>query len=342
MSMDIPEITVTMLGHTRSGKTTFMIGMYHVLLSGFTEYNLYATDPDQDLMLIRQWEKLSEKSILPEPTIDEPKYYDFVFGRGFQPLLSIDWMDYRGGTLLDDTSGADAKPDAVELHARLAKSHGIYVVLDGGLIGNYLASGKAADLDAMRTTRMNSMLRRAVDTRPSGRPLPSFVVLLTKADLIGKRTGRAPSEVLPDAVSAVERLLKPVFDERVTTLICPVRLGRISPDYDQYEISPQWLDKPFIFSLSSYLTEQITADQGVVRQLADRDAEASEQLRTLRESWFGRFRQGRDRELANAAAAASDSYQSGTERLHANTSELARLTDELDDIPIVRNGKLMF
>ncbi len=341
--MDIPQITVTMLGHTKSGKTTFMIGMYHVLLAGFTEYNLYATDPDQDLRLTSQWEKLSQKSVLPDPTDDKPKYYKFVFGRGFQPLLGIDWMDYRGGTLLDETSGADAKPDAVELHARLAKSDGIYIVLDGGLVGNYLASRDSDDLDALRTTRINSMLRRAVDARPAGRPLPSFVVLLTKADLIGKRTGRTPSEVIPDAVTAVERILRPVFDQRVTTLICPVRIGRISPeDYDQYEISPQWLEKPFIFSLSSYLTDRIAIDQELVRQLADRDAEATEQLRRLRESFLGRFRAGKDRELAGAARATGEERRKQSDRIQANASELELLTEELNDVPVVRNGKLTF
>jgi hypothetical protein len=100
-------------------------------------------------------------------------------------------------------------------------------------------------------------------------------------------------------------------------------------DYDRYEITPWGLEKPLIFSVFNYLTEQSTDDQELIRQLARRDAEQPRSSADSTAGFSTRPGPGRPRRTALADVAARD--------VRATQGEAERLAGELDDVPVVRN-----
>lgn len=126
--MTIPELTLTAIGTKFSGKSTFLLGMFDILSAGLHGYFMFTEDPDEGIDLQDTWDRLMDLGRLPDPTT-KTKCYRFVFNHGLTPLVTIDWMDYRGGAL-DDRG--DSSPDVVELRERLNRSDSIYLMLDGG------------------------------------------------------------------------------------------------------------------------------------------------------------------------------------------------------------------
>src|SRR5271157_1839611 len=134
--MATPELKLTMLGTTGSGKTMFLLGMYDTLSTGLHGYFLFTEDPDQGVDLNEAWEKLTEGGELPPATaVNQSKHYRFAFNHGFTPLVTIEWMDYRGGAITASTS---SNADVSELQKQLQESDSIYIVLDGGKLANWL------------------------------------------------------------------------------------------------------------------------------------------------------------------------------------------------------------
>jgi hypothetical protein len=163
---DYPSLTITALGNKGSGKTTFLLGMYADLSGGRKGYFLNASDPDVDLSLAGKWEKLLDDGALPPPNQADNIPYSFLFLDGIQPLLAVDWLDYRGGAL-DDETGA-ASQDVPGLHERLNRSDCIYLVVDGGyLVEPVRSSTRAGIMQRAGLRRMTSLLQKAVRERPA-------------------------------------------------------------------------------------------------------------------------------------------------------------------------------
>ena len=140
--MATPALKLTMLGGTNSGKTMFMLGMYNTLAVGMHGYFMFTEDPDQDLDLREEWDALLSDGTLPAATVMQAsRQFGFVFNHGFTPLVSIDWMDYRGGAV-------DARKDEADvpvLLQRLADSDSIYLVLDGQKLAPWLNGSASLD-----------------------------------------------------------------------------------------------------------------------------------------------------------------------------------------------------
>jgi hypothetical protein len=240
------RITVTMLGTSKSGKTTYLLGMYATLSAGQDGFFLHADDPDLDLDLSESWDALMDEGLLPPPTPNEPKTYPFVFKSGLTRLLDIDWLDYRGGAMTDRTTASDAE----RLVSRLAASDSIYLTLDGAL----LAQGvdERSFLTARRHTKAERMTWFVQNAASKLGRVPSLVVLVTKFDLVAARCPDGAAAV-ESAIDAARDILPIAFETGVTALICPVSLGDlgmpVAERVDPTSVAPRWVHKPMLFSM---------------------------------------------------------------------------------------------
>lgn len=344
--MATPALKLTMLGATNSGKTTFMLGMYNTLAEGMHGYFMFTEDPDQDLDLREEWDALLGNGTLPAATtVQASRYYGFVFNHGFTPLVSIDWMDYRGGAVGDRKDAADVPV----LQQRLAASDSIYLVLDGQKLAPWLdgSAPLTAVKKALGVGRVSTLVQRAVTDRlGSGLPVPSFVVVITKADLL-RGPGRTLRSALDRVVDeALEDLAPVAFTPDITALVCPVKVGNFGVRQDAAapvnvsDIDPVGLHRPTIFSLMHYLTEGMGAREAEqARQAASRSA-AQQQLLELNQGFRAYFRGSRIAAAQKRIGNLDEAIERGRQEYAADQSLIERLMQELAGHPMIRSGKV--
>jgi hypothetical protein len=333
-----PSLTITALGNKGSGKTTFLLGMYADLSGGRKGYFLNASDPDVDLALAGKWEKLLDDGALPPPNQADNIPYSFIFLDGIQPLLAVDWLDYRGGAL-DDQTGA-ASQDVIGLHERLNRSDCIYLVVDGGyLVEPVRPSTKAGIIQRAGLRRMTSLLHKAVQERLAARELPpSIVVLITKSDLIPPER----SESLDPVVSDIQELLSVAFSDGLSTLICPVMLGHfgLNPPAKvrTADIDPQDLHLPIIFSLAEYMHQLSLVAAGAASASAEQERALNAELAGLRAGAGRWLRRSTITEIDRRRAEATDQLANLEAVQQVAAKRAAALFDELGTLPLFRDG----
>ncbi|MEU3193179.1 hypothetical protein ABZ686_21655 [Streptomyces sp. NPDC006992] len=350
--MEIPRITLTMVGGTSTGKTMYMHGMYQRLSAGLHDYFLYTVDPDDEFDLINAWRMLTEVGTLPEPTSVQPCTYKFRFAQGMTPLLDFLWTDFRGGAALQKATAESADDDVTQLRKHVARTDSLYLVLDGRAIGKWVKKGCPAgpggfDSGNMVLSIVNRQIRMALEGREqAGKPPPSIVVLITKMDLLAEASGRSTAETLRTAVAQLRNLLPLVHAPGVTALVCPVQIGDFGPreptdgKIDVARIRPQNLHRPLVFSLWHYLTETLTADrQRLAGMRAELDAQSRE-LSTLQNTFFklGKRQRIRDLEsLTEQGRAEADAFGAA---VHRDDSLADSLPEEFARLPVIRDGRL--
>jgi hypothetical protein len=344
--MAIPELKLSMLGTTGSGKTTFLLGMYDIMSTGLHGYFVFTEDPDQGADLRDSWDDLFEKGRLPPNNgVDVSTSYRFVFNHGFTPLITVDWLDYRGGAVGGRSGDGE---DVARLRARLAESDSIYLVLDGGKIASWL-NGEVGLTQVQRSLKVNDLsteVQQAVaQRRANGMPIPSLAVLITKADLLAG-PGRRLGDALATVVKNLDTMLPVVWSPGVTTFICPVKVGNFGTDtsgtgtVDAGAIDPVGLHRPMIFSLAHYLTEGLGAREAGMTSNAVRNSSVQGQLADLNQGFMSFFRGRKIAELRSL----SDSYEKEIEKSQdaqrADQNLILMLGREIQGHPIIRDGKL--
>jgi len=334
-------VTVTILGATGSGKSTYMLGMYAKLSRGLHQYFVLTRDPDVDLDLADAWDLLCDTGELPPPTaMDQDQTYPFQLKHGVQPLIDIDWMDYRGGAIRDRTDAQDTQ----RLRARLEVSDSIYVVLDGGGVADWLDTGNAERASrGMEVRRISTMIQSAVAARQQrGLTAPSIVVLITKIDLIRQRHGKL-GPVLAEVVKRLEDLLPVAFATGITALVCPVQLGDFGPGLHEHvdpeSIKPIGLHRPLIFSFMHYLTVGIESHRQRLAEISAGIGTVNAELGQLRSGFMGGF-------FKRSRIAAAEQLGQELEREIEGISKdqkgdedrIKQLAEELAGHPIIRDG----
>jgi len=345
--MTVPDLTLTMLGAANSGKTTFLLGMYDILSTGLHGYFTFTEDPDQAVNLRDAWDLLVDKGELPLPNdVDQSKYYRFVFNHGFTPLITVDWMDYRGGALDDHTTSGS---DVSELRERLNRSDSIYLILDGGVIAKWLDDPAKLPLAKRRlqVRAMTDHLQRAMQhRREKGLPFPSIVVIITKADLL-RSPSRGVGQALAQVVDQLEALLPVVFAVGVTALVCPVKVGDFGDSgeervtsVDVKTIDPVGLHRPTIFSLMHYLTVGLGGRSVAVGEAEAGLSEVEEQMAALNRGFSAFLHSRRTAQLRNVAGAYTDTIENEKRQTRLDQDLISRLSHELQAHPIIRDGEL--
>lgn len=240
MSTIIAEAKVGMLGHTGSGKTCFMYGMYNAF-SDFAmrlPFTLYTQNARDDAIFRTLWEKIEDEEWSP-PGTDFPMTYLLELRASQKPLINISWIDYRGAALWED-----ATPEEDEtLRTQLVEADCLFFCVESGT----LESRKAKDRN--KIGRLGTLSRDLP-------PVP-LVILVSKADLFqsvsnepdtsavrpqAPGTGPAP---LPPIDPALEELVRsrfhPWFEQNRQIMISP---ASIKPDNRYFD----YLPAPFAYT----------------------------------------------------------------------------------------------
>ncbi|MGE3284674.1 MAG: hypothetical protein AB7J32_01070 [Pseudonocardia sp.] len=334
-------ITVTMIGAPGSGKTTYLYAMFTELARGVDAYGIYDRDRDSELELLEGWRALAEEGEVPEATDENPRFHEFVVQHGEYTAAVLSWSDFRGGALF---SRSDQHADVVRLQERLLVSDSIHLVLDGAKLAGDPAAASPRLRAELGVERMSTFVRSAVEARVQQRlPLPSVVVLITKADRI---VNAANDEGVPherrmgEVVESVIDLLPVLRRSGLTTMVCPVQVGwfgaaqgRVDPS----RVDTQRLHQPILFTVRHrYVVERYQQEAA----LAELDAAISSDRAEL-SALDGRLFGGRRRrELRDALV---DAERQRSAAAHAgDTAEYwtSILTPSIDtDVPIFQQGR---
>jgi hypothetical protein len=306
---DSPHVRVTMIGNSRTGKTTYLVGMYAEMSVGISNYFL-TSDHDTHRSLTGMWSALVERGLLPTTTT-ESKTYAFTFRYGVAPLLSLEWIDYRGGAV---TSGTDDEVTKALL-ARVVDSDSLYFTLDGELLASVLAGETGAERALRTTTALyNNMLAEILDQRREANLFPpSIVLLVTKNDLLIEHVDGGPEERRRKIGDWIAGRFPQVFDDDRDVAICTVSLGELgTTSVSKVEanlVDPIRVHKPMVFTLFSYYRRAALVFEAQAAEMAAQHGRGSEELAQLRGRFLGR---GRARELeaqVGQSAAAVDAFR---------------------------------
>ncbi|MGM9853080.1 MAG: hypothetical protein ACI30N_03825 [Muribaculaceae bacterium] len=119
-------MNILMVGHSGSGKTSFMAGMYKYLGEEKNGYGISAKKPSQKTQLQRMAQGL-EHGRYPAGT-DVQSRYEFAFTVHGEELMPFNWIDYRGGILLSDDPDDG---DIDKFMGAIKKADALIVFLDG-------------------------------------------------------------------------------------------------------------------------------------------------------------------------------------------------------------------
>ena len=245
--MKLKDIKITMLGTTGAGKTSYLLGMYAAMQSGIQGFTLSAKDIDLDLELTERWEQLismqgADRWPTPNAGVVEHCYFNFNYG--LRPIMSFEWIDYRGLALSDRSNEQDVQ----ELSQYLAASECVFLTVSGEYLQDRVTPTTVREL---KSDRMNQFLQQYISNnyQPTTNKPFAIAIVITKYDLCHHRKRE---EVIEDIKKLFQALFAP--DSGWLVMICPVSLGKeLESDTDNGTIVPVNVHLPVVFAVYSQL-----------------------------------------------------------------------------------------
>jgi GTPase SAR1 family protein len=270
------KIKILMLGDSRSGKTCFMLGMYAAIQNG-SKFSLKATDPDKGIRLTALWSAIVDNSGIERwpPGTDTPQIYNFELCYAYKPLMEFEWLDYRGGSMLDISSD-----DNVTLRDYATESNGLFFCISGQYLREPVTEANLQNIAIKsKANLMGQYLQYLnINRRPARKKSFPIIIMVTKYDYCYHRNKR---ELMEDVKKMFPPLFAPNSDWLV--MICPVTLGKeLAKNSDNGKIEPRNLDIPVAFVLYCILTEQ-------ARIQDEKFTEIDDQLEVLESNLFNRW-----------------------------------------------------
>ena len=271
------KIKILMLGDSSSGKTCFMLGMYAAIQNG-SKFSLKATDPDEGVEMATLWSTIvgeSGEERWPRGT-DTPQIYNFELCYAYKPLMEFEWLDYRGGSMLDISSDDNVRT----LRNYAAESNGLFFCISGKDLREPVTEANLQNIAIKsKANLMGQYLKYLnINRRPARKKSFPIIIMVTKYDYCYHRNKR---ELMEDVKKMFPPLFAPNSDWLV--MICPVTLGKeLAKNSDNGKIEPRNLDIPVAFVLYCILTEQ-------ARIQDEKFTEIDDQLEVLESNLFNRW-----------------------------------------------------
>ena len=270
------KIKILMLGDSSSGKTCFMLGMYAAIQNG-SKFSLKATDPDEGIRLTALWSAIVDNSGIKRwpPGTDTPQIYNFELCYAYKPLMEFEWLDYRGGSMLDISSD-----DNVTLRDYATESNGLFFCISGQYLREPVTEANLQNIAIKsKANLMGQYLQYLnINRRPARKKSFPIIIMVTKYDYCYHRNKR---ELMEDVKKMFPPLFAPNSDWLV--MICPVTLGKeLAKNSDNGKIEPRNLDIPVAFVLYCILTEQARIQDEKLTEIDD-------QLEVLESNLFNRW-----------------------------------------------------
>jgi GTPase SAR1 family protein len=271
------KIKILMLGDSSSGKTCFMLGMYAAIQNG-SKFSLKATDPDEGVEMATLWSTIvgeSGEERWPRGT-DTPQIYNFELCYAYKSLIEFEWLDYRGGSMLDISSDDNVRT----LRNYAAESNGLFFCISGKDLREPVTEANLQNIAIKsKANLMGQYLQYLnINRRPARKKSFPIIIMVTKYDYCYHRNKR---ELMEDVKKMFPPLFAPNSDWLV--MICPVTLGKeLAKNSDNGKIEPRNLDIPVAFVLYCILTEQ-------ARIQDEKFTEIDDQLEVLESNLFNRW-----------------------------------------------------
>lgn len=179
--MSLPELRITVIGTSGSGKTTFSAGVYAQCMSKtFNNFKIWdATNSDSNVSKFRKrYRTLYTERKFPGQNMErEKKDYRFKLLYRNRKIVNFSWIDYRG-ELLDDPETDPEKAD--EIYQWIEDSDAVLLFVDGEVIAHTEDLGEAAiasGADAVRDILSGYSIKN-----PGARL--TFLIVITKVDAV--------------------------------------------------------------------------------------------------------------------------------------------------------------
>lgn len=217
-------LTITMLGKSQSGKTTFILGMYAQLVHGVDGCFMHASEYDAGFEMYEKL-RIAREGEEAKPTDAKPEPHQFVLTRGIgKELIVVDLMDFRGQAPFSLAAGRE-DGDTAWIRARLADSRSIFVALSAEHFTEPVLPGRLHEVREktgadLFSDLINKTVTEAGEKSADGLP-PSIAVLLTKADLIDGRPGSAARD-WRELETEIREVLGAAFRPQLEVRIFPV------------------------------------------------------------------------------------------------------------------------
>jgi hypothetical protein len=217
----LPVFKVTMLGDSGAGKTVFMAAMYMKLQEALHGVSVL-TDHDTHRALMEIMDNLADNKEFPPGTIGDQINYNFQINLGTKPIAHIDWVDYRGGAMRENSVESQ---DAKALIKRISDSHAVFCLLD---LNEF---DEPDSTQARRKSQYLTMKNFCKNATEFHNNLRSVIFVRTKSDAVRDEAG-----VKPDWIRAKQELishLKEIEDINVPFFAAlPVSAaGRVDEDH---------------------------------------------------------------------------------------------------------------
>ena len=166
-------MNILMVGHSRSGKTSYMAGLYCQYGNKVQQFGLWMADENKKSNLQRIGTNISH-GIYPSGT-DIATEYNFWLQYNNELLIPFNWYDYRGGALTETSINSN---DAARLFEQMNSADALIVFLDGEKITSMTDDDLEDEYDVLLWAIQKTIAKRSSE----GTYYPiSFVI--TKGDL---------------------------------------------------------------------------------------------------------------------------------------------------------------
>lgn len=165
-------MNILMIGHSRSGKTSYMAGLYNEFGDKAEGIGIWTSDTSKSKKLKKMADNISH-GIYPTGT-DIASKYNFWLQINNSLIIPFNWFDYRGGALSESTK--DSK-DAKDLISKITNADALIVFLDGEKIVSETTEDLEDDYEIILWT-----IQKALSKKKSKNYFPISLVM-TKGDL---------------------------------------------------------------------------------------------------------------------------------------------------------------
>ncbi|MFB2891587.1 CHAT domain-containing protein [Aerosakkonemataceae cyanobacterium BLCC-F50] len=233
------HIKFTMLGTTGAGKTCYLIGMYAFMQTGISGFSLSSKELDIDLEIDELCKRLNTfkgEEWWPLPNSAEVKNYGFNFNHSYRPIISFDWLDYRGGAISDRST----EPDVQKLVEHISDSSCLFLCISGEDLCKKVDYSTVIRIQSNRINHF--IVKIGSKYKPNcNQPFP-VVIVITKSDLCIQHSQQ-------QLIEDIQQLFPILFAPKSPWLVMICFVSLITPDMNNLPTQLLNLHKPLFFAV---------------------------------------------------------------------------------------------
>lgn len=327
------DINLTALGMSGSGKTCFLLGMYHEMSSGINGYTLSLDDSEEDFELRTKWQRLNDikgEERFPTGTSDT-RDYCLQLEYAHQSIKSFQWVDYRGGAL--ESRGRDNEEEYAELSERIQKSHCLLIFVGGELL---CEKDNAKMIWNIRDKCSGYINQFITGYFKKNRKLPPIALVITKYDKCRHYVSKDQIfEVMKKSFSSLFQ------DENKNQMaIIPVSIGGNLEDEDYVgDLEPINICQPLFFGILGPLKKEMQNWKNRRKEIYEEYTILENALKGYSEGLTSIFRKKRRRFLEGQLGQLKKEMNEAEDCLQKYIKYTKKVRTELLGLDVFENGK---